>query len=252
MKKSLNNNKNYSTSRREEALLRAVEGMPIFSPETIRRRTGWKPFQVANCLTALQKKQRIARLKRNAYILTAAIPEQLYRMATAAAPPSYLSFWTACSFYGFTEQQAQAVQVVSTKQYSPFTIGKHPVEMTTLRPERWFGYQQVDNIPLAEPEKLFIECLFQPGKCGGISEVRKCLAAAWPMFNQETFFSYLCRFGAKSVVARCGYLLEELGLKNSYQQRMLKMIPQGYALLAPGKKKVGRYNHRWRLIINDH
>lgn len=251
MIKSENNNKYYSLSRREAALLQAVEGKLVFSPETARRLTGWKAFQVSNCLTALQKKKKITQLKRNTYVITATISEHLLSIAREATFPSYVSFWTACSYYGLTEQQVQTIQVVSPKQYPSFTISNHRVEITTIQPKRWFGYQRIGNLQIAEPEKLLIECLSQPEKCGGIGEVKKCLAAAWPKLNQEVFWSYLCRFAKKSVTARFGYLLEELHLQNTYQKKMLRMIPQGYTLLTPEKKTIIRYDHTWRIIVND-
>lgn len=236
-----------SLSRRESALLNAVEAHGVFSASTVRRLTGWKEDQTKNTLSALKRKGILLAIKKNAYILQEKLSEQVYEIATQVAAPSYISFWTACSLYGFTEQQVRTIQVSSTKQY-PLIRGKqYAIETTTLLPKRWFGYQRLNNMVIAEPEKVLVECLYKPEKCGGVGELKNCLRKAWPTLNQAKFEAYMRRFGVKAVFARCGYLLEELAVKH----HLKFVLPKGYTLLNPAKKPGERYNHTWRIISND-
>src|SRR3989338_10103753 len=152
MKKVYNKYKTYNDlSRLEAALLNAIESQLVFSLTTIRRLTGWKTTKISNILASLKQKGIVVAVKKNSYVVTNNLPEHLLTIATTITHPSYLSFWTACSYYGFTEQQAQVIQGVSTKQHSPLRIGQHTLEILTVQPKKWFGYQKINSIPLAEP-----------------------------------------------------------------------------------------------------
>ncbi|MBI2146221.1 hypothetical protein HYU22_02685 [Candidatus Woesearchaeota archaeon] len=252
MKKVNNYNKTYnSISRQEATLLNAVEMHLVFSLTAIRRLTGWKTMTISNVLTSLKKKGVIVAVKKNAYVLASKIPEHSLSIATIITHPSYISFWTAGSYYGFTEQQAQVIQVVSTKQHRPLKIGLHHIEIMTVKPAKWFGYTNINNIPIAEPEKLLVECLYKPEKIGGIDEMKKILKNAWPKINQATLRLYIERYHVKAIFARLGFLLEDLNLRNDLEQQLMRRLPKGYTRLNPAKKAVAAYDQKWRLIMND-
>lgn len=252
MKKSNNNHKTYkSLSKAEAALLHAVGQHIVFSSFIAHRLTGWHRHAVRNALFSLRKKGIITLFRKNAYAVTGSIPEQLFAIATAITNPSYISFWTACSYYGFTEQQVSSIQVVSPKQYRPIKVAGHTIEATTLKPEKWFGYRQAGHAAMAEQEKALIDCLYKPEKCGGMEELRKCLRNAWAGLDQQKMEGYLHRFNVKSVIARCGYLLDELHLPCQFRVYLLKSIPATYTKLNPSKKSIPKYNKRWRIIVND-
>ena len=252
MKKVNNHNKTYnSLSKREAALLNAVEAHLVFSLTALRRLTGWKTTTISNVLTSLKQKGAIVPVKKNAYVLASKIPEHSLRIATILTHPSYISFWTAGSYYGFTEQQAQPIQVVSTKQHRPLKIGIHKIEIMTVKPAKWFGYTKINNIPIAEPEKLLIECLYKPEKTGGIDEIKKILKNAWPKINQAALRRYVEQYHVKALFARLGFLLEDLHLRNDLEKLLMRRLPKGYTRLNPAKKAVAAYNKKWRVIIND-
>ena len=217
MKKTINQYKTYNAlSKHEASLLNAIDKFLVFSPSTVKKLTGWKMLTVNNSLISLKKKNLITGIKKNYYVLTSKIPENIFKIAATIVSPAYISFWTASSYYGFTEQQVRMVQLVSTKQYpSCIKVGNFAVEVTTYKSENFYGYHQVNKFPLVEKEKLIIDFLYKPEKNGGMVEVRKCLQNAWPQINEKKLLVYLKKFNNKSLFARLGYLLKELKIKNS-------------------------------------
>ncbi len=252
MKKSINKYKTYKAiSKHEAGLLNAAEDFLVFSPSHIRKLLRWKKTTIHNTLSSLKKKELITLIKKNRYVLTSRISENIFKIATTAASPSYVSFWTASSYYGFTEQQIKTIQVVSTKQYPKIRIRDFNVEVTTYYPQKFYGYQKINNFPIAETEKLLIDLIYKPEKGGGLEEVKKCLRNMWPEIDEKKLLAYLKRFGNKSLFARLGYLLTKMELKNSLQKSLQKNLPLGYVRLNPQKKTAGHLNKKWGVIVND-
>lgn len=256
MKKQDNYNKTYnSLSLLESALLNAVAPLLIFSLSDVRKITAWKHSTISNVLSSLKQKKVLIAVKKDKYVLSDKVPEHLLTIAATVNSPSYISFWTACSYYGLTEQQIKTIQLVSTKQYGQHKIFDHLVEIITFLPKKWFGYHRVNNIPIAEVEKLLIDCVYKPENAGGMDELKKCITNAWPQINIKKLKRYLQIFNNKSLFARLGYLLEELHLSNPEQNFFLKHIPKGYTCLNANKKIIktdnNTYNHKWRMIVND-
>lgn len=238
-------------SAHESVLLNAIEGFSSLSHAMIKRLTKWEQTRVTNTLTSLKKKGVITAVKKDCYVITEQIPEHLFAMATQATTPSYISFWTAASYYGITEQQVKTVQVVSTKQYPPLKIKGNTIEVCTVKPQRFYGYKKIEDFAIAEKEKLIIDMLFKLEKSGSITEYKRCLKKVWSEVNQKVLLSYLIRFQNKSIIARMGYLLGVLQLKNTMRKEMKKNLPQGYVLLNPEKKIAKKYDHEWKVIVND-
>lgn len=252
MKKTNNYNTIYrNISKQEAALLGAAGPLLVFSLSDIKKLTGWEKNSISNVLFSLKKKKIVLAPKKDHYVLAEKVPAHLYSIAVLLTSPSYVSFWSACSYYGFTEQQLSAIQVASVKQHPKLKIAGHAIETTTLQPKKWFGYRKIEGFAIAEVEKLLIDCLHQPDKAGGIPELRKILAKAWSQTEQNKFYAYLKKFENRSIFARAGFLLEELKLANHKEKLFQKNLPLSYVRLNPSKQPVKKYNHKWRIIIND-
>jgi len=255
-----------SVSSSESKMISALEreNILVFGVEEATRITGWNRRKVYNTLYSLEKKNRVTRIKRNKYVLSEYLPERLFEVSTEALKPSYISFWTALSHYGFTEQGIKSVQLVSTRQVEEFKFNSHKVEITTFNRNRFYGYRKESRIDsneaaetgftVAEPEKAIIDSLYLPEKAGGLEEVVKCLKNSWEDLNKNRFIKYLLNFNNKSLVSRSGYLIEELGLKmkNSGIEKLEKNRSSTYVELQPGKKskrekEEKEHNSKWRI-----
>jgi predicted transcriptional regulator of viral defense system len=242
-----------SKSKSESHLLAEVERaeLTVFGVAEARTLTRWKDTKIHNTLRSLEKKGLIIRIKRNCYAPERIISENLFAVATESIKPSYISFWTALSHFGFTEQQVPVVQLVSTKQVAENRIRQHRIQVTTFKPKMFYGYARIEGAVLAEREKALVDSLYLPEKCGGLDELAKCLSNSWGQINHKKLIKYTVQFGNSSLVSRMGYLIESLQLEG---ERFLKeLIPyksKGYILLSPGKTRILRHSSKWRIIVN--
>jgi predicted transcriptional regulator of viral defense system len=95
---------NYTSQSKSEAhLLAKIENadLKVFGVEEARTLTQWKDTKIHNTLRSLEKKGLIIRIKRNCYAPERIISEKLFAVATESIKPSYISFWTALSYFGF-------------------------------------------------------------------------------------------------------------------------------------------------------
>ena len=240
-------------SKNEQFLLSLIKEkkLIVFGVRELKRLTKWKKTTIHNTLFSLTKKSLLIKIKRDNYILKEILEEKPFEIATELITPSYISFWTALSFYGFTEQQVKVIQLVSPIQENNLKFDLKSVEVTTLKPERFFGYKKEDGYAIAEKEKALIDSLYQLDKCGGLDEFVKCLKDSWKEINKKKFINYLVRFNNKSMVSRAGYLIEELKLKGIKLRTLKKYKSNSFIKLNPQRKKANRYNKKWKIIVNQ-
>lgn len=240
-----------NVSRNESHMLQLIDGsdLLVFGGEELGFLTGWEKTRIHNTLYSLEKKKIVTRIRRNCYALTDRVNENLFGIATESVTPSYISFWTALSYYGFTEQQPSLVQLVTTKQLKDMVFGSHRIQVTTWQPKRLYGYKKEGRFVIAEKEKALVDSLYQPDKCGGLDEYVKCLKNSWEGLNKKRFAEYLVRFGNRSLVSRAGYLIETLGL-DSEKIKLEKHRAKGYVKLDPNGKEISKYDHNWKVIVN--
>ncbi|MBS3056382.1 MAG: hypothetical protein J4473_03030 [Candidatus Aenigmarchaeota archaeon] len=252
MEKTLYYNTTYKgISKSEIYLIRASKenGIMVFGVEELRRISGWNRVKIHNTLNSMREKNIITRIKRNKYVITEDVQKNIYKISTSVFSPSYISFWTALSFYNFTEQHVKAIQVVSTRQYKNIKINGFLLEPSKFRPEKFYGYHVIEGVIIAEKEKALIDSFFMMEKCGGFDEIVKCLKNSWKEIEQEKFFDYLTQFGSKSCVSRVGYIIENSGLKTEYSFRNLEQYKsETFVKLNPANKKSGNYNKKWSII----
>jgi len=254
MEKSKQLNMDYkSVSANESHLLSLIEGnnLTVFGVKEAYYLTRWNKNRVHNTLFSLEKKGLITRIKRDSYALKSRLSENIFKISTEIVKPSYISFWTALSYYGFTEQQIKTTQLVSTKQVKRMNIDSFEIEVVTFQPIRFYGYKKLEGFAIAEPEKALIDSLFKLDKCGGLNEFAKCLKNAWKYLDKRVFVDYLIRFNNRSVISRAGYLIEYLGLEKIRQiERLQKYKSKCFVSLDTTREKTREYDKKWNVIVN--
>ena len=255
MEKSKQSYKNYISISQNEAFLLSLaktHDLTVFGVNELRSLSKWQNTRLHNTLFSLTTKQVITRIKRNTYTLTEHLYENIFQIATTVVIPSYISFWTALSYYGFTEQQIQTIQLVSTRQTKTLKINSHPIQVTTFQPREFYGYIRIDKFVIAEKEKAVIDSLFQLEKCGGLQEYVKCLKNAWTELKKKTFLQYLKTFHNRSLSSRMGYLIEYLELDNGHIIETLEQYKSETPIkLNPQKPRTARYDKKWNIVVND-
>jgi len=247
--------KNYKPiSKNESYLLSLIKkhDFTVFGIKEIYSLSGWDKNRIHNTIFSLKKKEVLTRIKRDAYTLTEHLNENIFKIATEVVIPAYISFWTALSYYGFTEQQVRTIQLVSTKQTKKLRINSHNIQIITFQPWKFYGYIRINGFAIAEKEKALIDSLFQQDRCGGLDEYAKCLVNAWTEINKKIFIRYLKKFHDKSLISRMGYLVEYLGLDHAYiLETLVKEKSLSPVKLNPKKQKSGNYDSKWNVLINE-
>lgn len=244
---------NYTgTSANETFLLSLIEkkNLPVFGVREISHLSGWNKSRIHNTLASLARKGVITRIKRDGYALSEELSGDIFRIATELVKPSYISYWTALSYYGFTEQQVKKIQLVSTKQFGSLIAGDFGLEIVTLKASRFYGYKKTEGFVIAEPEKALVDSLSRLDMCGGLSEFAKCLKNAWPGLDEKKLVEYAIRFGNRSVVSRAGHIIERLGLETGGLERLLAIRSSSFVLLDPEAARISKYDRKWRVIVN--
>jgi len=210
----------------------------------------------ASCLLArMERDGLVACLERGKYVLLGLNPEQTLSnplfLGGQFVTPSYVSFWSALHFYGFTEQAPRQVFIAVTRAKRPLIWRGTAFRFVRLQPRAFFGYRRetLGGLPVtvADEAKAIVDSLLLPQYAGGVSEAAKALRSALQdgYLSAADLIDYARRMGNASLEARLGYLLEALG-----QPTNGLTPPAGPVRLEPRRPRQGDYVPRWRLYLN--
>ncbi|PWB49318.1 MAG: transcriptional regulator [Candidatus Methanoperedenaceae archaeon] len=251
-------------SKTESYLLSKLseEGREIF---TIRDATDVLKrscVQTRKIISNLKAKKWIEKIEAGKYLimpLSAGVKpkytEHEFVIGSKLIEPYYIAFWSALNYYHLTEQIPFSVFIATTKRRSNRKILDVEYLFVTLSRKKFFGYTAVNiagkNIFISEKEKTIADCLDHPEYCGDITEVAKALKAEGLFF--EKIVDHAKKMGNATILKRLGYLSEILDLKldEDFKKTMLENISKGYSVLDPSiKSRKGKYNEKWKLLIN--
>jgi predicted transcriptional regulator of viral defense system len=210
----------------------------------------------------LLKKKKLIRIEKARYLIvppeawkTGEYTEEGIIIASQLLKPYYISYWTALSFYGWTEQPSRTIYIATTKLKKSIELQGTNFRFVRLRSERFFGFgeQWVGNqkVCVADKEKTIIDCLDQPRYCGEIVEAAKGLWNGRDELQFDRLIQYARRMNNGAIIKRLGFLMDTLELnKPRLRNEMRKNLTSGYVLLDPGNKGNGTHNKEWNLYIN--
>ena len=183
-----------------------------------------------------------------------AILEQMLHVLVNEAP-YYISYWTALSHYGLTEQPTRTVYIATTKRRQPLSLHGVNYRFITLTQKKFFGHTRAwigdKPMEMADHAKTIVDGLDHPELCGGIIEIAKGLWRGREEMDWKQLGAYSERMGNGAVIKRLGYLLDVMGLGPSdLRDRLQKKLSAGYAVLDPLSAREGTHNSRWRVYVN--
>ena len=196
-----------------------------------------------NLIKALKRKNAIKAIKAGLYALEGT--NELI-IGSYLNWPSYLSFWSALGYYGYSDQLPKTIFYASTKYRKRVNNYKYAV----ISKKRFFGYTKIGSIMIAEKEKAIIDSLLFPKYAGGIKELIACVEKSINDLNKEKLLDYAIKIKSKAVLRRLGFILELIGYDNILRA-IRKNIGKGYELLDPSLNKRNNLNKKWLLGIND-
>ena len=229
--------------------------MDAFDDDEFARLFHLAPAQAYRVLHRLASAGALMRLANGRYVFAALgeapILGQPFFLGTRLVEPSYVSFWSALHYYGWTEQAPRIVFVANTRLSRRRTVEPYAFRLVKIPTKRFFGYtlaREADvEYPMAEPEKAVVDSLYLPGHAGGMEVVSSALGEALESLDLDRLGAYAVRMGVRSLVSRLGYLLERNRAAAGTLERAGSAV---YVPLDPRGPRRGRFNARWKVIDN--
>ncbi|MBI4015824.1 MAG: hypothetical protein HY362_03860 [Candidatus Aenigmarchaeota archaeon] len=223
-------------------LLDKLRAKAVFKIQDIERIGYCKGIYAKLILNRLKQRGLVKKIKRNAYTTK----DSIFLIASNIVYPSYISFWSASYFLGYTEQILNTVQVATTRRAVPIKFEGYDIKFVSIKPV--FGYKKIrtdeGDIFIAEDEKLLIDCFLRPKECGNFDEIIKIFENA--KIDEDKVVKYLQITGNNNVIKRVGYLLETI---KSVDISHNFILDKNYVVLNPFSKKWEKTYSKWRLKI---
>jgi len=214
--------------------------LQVFTDLDLSRLMNAKPADTHNLTKALKAKGAIGSAKRGLFHLKGT---NEFIIGSSINWPSYLSFRSALSHYGFTDQMPNTIYLASTRYHKPVAQFKY----VTLSAKRFFGYEESGGFAIADREKALIDSLLLPRYSGGMKQVAVAFSEALGSIDQKKLAGYAIRMNSRAVVRRLGFLLEENGIN---APALKASVGSGFELLDPSKARRNRLDREWLLDIN--
>src|SRR3989344_451396 len=225
---------------KEKELLAKLKGKAIFSIQDIERYGGFSKAYAKLVLNMLVKRKEILRVTKNKY----AIQKDIYVIASNIATPCYISFWSASSYYGYTEQILSKVYVATTRQVRNVEALGYRISFCKIK--KFFGYKKLNTengeIFMVKPEKLLIDAVEYQKQMGNFDEIIKAFENA--EISRKRMVEYLKRTHSMSAIKRVGYLLE---LTRGIDISKYFSMDRNYILVNKFSKKYRTTSVKWRV-----
>jgi len=145
-----------------------------------------------NIIKALTKKKAIIKIKSGLYSFK---DVSEFVIGTSLNWPSYVSFWSALNYYGFSDNLPKRIFFASRKYHKEINL----LKFVFLKGDKFFGYRKIDDLIIAEKEKAIIDSLLYPKYSGGSEEIKKSFLAAINELNIEKMVDYINKIAIKKI-----------------------------------------------------
>jgi predicted transcriptional regulator of viral defense system len=155
-------------------------------------------------------------------------------LAAAAVQPSYVGWWSAASWHGFTTQKPMTVFVAVTRQTPPKIIEGNAVRFVKVTARKFFGYELYDiygrSVALSTPAKTLVDCLDRPDLAGGPAELARIADNALAETDPEDVMAVASAMKSKAVLQRLGFLTDLIGrpLPDPLRKTLRQELPGSY------------------------
>ncbi len=155
-------------------------------------------------------------------------------LAAAAVEPSYIGWWSAASYHGFTTQRPMTVFVAVTKQTPSRVIEGSDVRFIKVTQRKFFGFESYDiygrSVAVSTPAKTLVDCLDRPDLAGGAGELSRIVHAALPDLDPQTLLQAALTMKSRAALQRLGFLSDLVGrpLPLEIRTTLRAAIPKSY------------------------
>lgn len=224
-----------------------------FTPSLLADLLGLTPRQAYRLVARLKADGLVDEVEKGKYLLFGLEPEKVLSnplyVASHLVTPSYVSYWSALHYHGYTEQVPLTAFVATTRKKRSVSYKGLRVHFVAIQPHKFFGYrrEEVGDLPIvvADEAKAIVDSLDLPQYAGGIGEVAHALQTALGTVDVPTLIEYANRMENKSLGSRLGYLLEVSG------RRVEGLVHSASPVkLDPTRPRTGHTVARWQIVVN--
>jgi len=238
------------------------KGHDIFTTPMAAQVLGRSAFDIRKRLHYLVQRRWLQRLEKGKYLIVPISAgmegrhtENELIIGAHLISPYYISYWSALSYYGYTEQPARTVYIATTKQKRPVTIHGLTYRFVQLPPHKFFGQTPVwigdKSINLAGKEKAIVDALDHLELAGGVAQVMKALWRGRAELNPNKLVDAAIRMANGAITKRLGFLLQKIEMGTErHLAKLQKNLSAGYAVLDPLSPPQGRHHTPWRVLVN--
>jgi len=225
-------------------LLDKLREKPVFRIEDVRKITGRDRKYSTIIIHRLKARNLIKRVTKNRYTTK----DNIYLIASNLIYPSYISFWSASAFLGYTEQIPATIQVAVTRKAKSINFEGYKIKFIKFSGKEFFGYRKIQSdygsIFIAEDEKLIIDAVNKQKECGNLAEIENIVKNA--EVDADKIIAHLKLINKPALTKRVGYLLEKIkgiDISDKFQ------LNTNYIILDQFSKKQSKINSKWMIKI---
>lgn len=216
--------------------------VPLFTSKDLKTYLNLKGTSVY--LDRWLKNNSIIKIEKGKYTLH----DDPFIYATSIVTPSYISFFSALSYYGYTTQIPLKVSVAT----SVVKKSLENIEFIKISRKHLFGYKRVNyrgfDICIATKEKLLLDCLLYQNSGVSVYELEELIKSN---LDINRLVVYLKRINSISLYKRCGFILDFFGidLYNEFEKKIKD--DKNYILLNSNIEYIGEISKKWRVYNNE-
>lgn len=227
---------------KERELIDMLKRKSIFSVQDVQRVGNFNANYAKLALNRLNKRGVIKRISRNKYC----IEDDIYVISSNLKFPSYVSFWSASAYYGFTEQILNSIFLATTKNYKKLEFEGYKIKF--IKTKDFFGFKKIKTdkgeIFMVEQEKLLLDCFVGFKQMGNFDEIVKVFEQA--DVSKDKIIDYLKRTNNRSLFKKVGFMLEKyknIDISDEFD------LDRNYVFLNPFTRKFKEINSKWMVKL---
>jgi predicted transcriptional regulator of viral defense system len=170
----------------------------------------------------LVRKGWLTRLKRGRYLTLPPEygPENLgennpLALASAILDPSYIGWWAAASYHGFTTQKPRMISVAALRQLPSRVIEDHQIRFVKIVPRKFFGFRHENlygrEVCISTPAKTLVDCVDRPDLAGGAVEIARIIHGAYSSVDPYEMTEVALKMKSTATLQRLGFLADLVG-----------------------------------------
>jgi predicted transcriptional regulator of viral defense system len=239
-----------------------------FSLDEIAQVTAGSSNSLKFELLRLSEKGEIVNLRKGFYLIITPrystakkLPLQLYceKLFKHLDRNYYIGLFSAAKFHGASHQQVQRDYFITEKPKLN-NISKDTIDIRFFTTTNWSvkNIQQKKSdagiFKISSPALTIADLIHHQTKFGGINRMLASIEELTEELTESDLSELLSWYPNKSTLQRFGFLLEELGMEDKFQEMIyseLKAKNFYPVLLSPkSKEKPGAVDNKWKVDVN--